>query len=103
MKLFISSLLLSVISTSAYSTSPDAWGEFAQRIDTECRSLVSGGERQLNNLNVIVDQYNGVVLLVGVNRRGYETLTLCVYDKKDSNAWLADSILLEDLRPDFNN
>lgn len=102
MKLSIQCLLLLVISTPVVPATPDAWEEFSQRIESTCRNLVSTGERQLHNLNVIVDKYNGVVLLAGVNRNGNEQLTVCVYDRKEKNAWLSDSVSLESLRPDFD-
>jgi len=103
MKGYICGLLLTFISTPTFSASPDAWAEFGQRIETECTKLVSSGEQQLHNLNVIVDRYNGLVMLIGVNRDGNEQLIVCVYDKKGEFAWLSDSVSPSRLRPDYNN
>lgn len=99
LKFSIYSLLCLLISTPTFSATPDAWGEFAQHIETECRSLVAEGESQLKNLNVIVHQYDGVVLLIGVDTQGDEVLTVCVYDKVESVAWISDRVALRSLRP----
>jgi|GEM_PF-3861932 len=93
--------ILFILPAPAFSTSPDSWAEFAQLIETECRALVSEGERKLEHVNAKVEQYNGIVLLIGVNRAGEEALTVCVYDKKERNAWLGDEWTPSLLRPQY--
>lgn len=101
MKWCLRGLSLLVISTTAFPATPDAWGEAFSHMETECRALVSDGERQLDYLNAIVDGYNGIVILIGVNHQGDEKLAVCVYDFGKKTASLGDSISLDSLRPSY--
>jgi len=73
----------------ANGATPEAWDEYAQNLEVQCRALVSQGERKLNNVNALVDRYNKIVLLIGTDELiGLEMVVACFYDSTEESVKL---------------